>query len=75
MINFALDILNIVWKILVITGIFMLAKGIMSGGRGALREIFDTIGMYVHLKVTKAQKILVTRIRAESEQAQKTEEA
>ena len=74
LINFATGLLNFAWKFTIVMTLIMLVKGIMRNGRGAIRELFDTIGMWIHLKVTRAQESMVSKLRAESE-AQRTEEA
>lgn len=74
LINFAIGMLNFAWKFTVVMALIMLIKGIMRNGRGAIREIFDTIGMWINMNVQNTQRKLVSRMRAQQE-AQKEKEA
>lgn len=72
MIEFALQVLNIVWKLLVIYAIISLGRALARSGKGTIRDIFDTIVMWINLIVQNTQRKLVSKMRAE---AQKEKEA
>lgn len=74
MIEFALQVLSLVWKILIIYAIIALGRALMRGGKGTIRDIFDTIVMWINMITRNAQQKMVAKMRAASEQ-QKTEES
>ena len=74
MIEFALQVLNIVWKLLVIYAIISLGRALARSGKGTIRDIFDTIVMWINMIVQNTQRKLVSRMRAQQE-AQKEKEA
>lgn len=74
MIEFALQVLNLVWKVLIIYAIIALGRALTRNGRGTIRDIFDTIVMWINFITRNAQQKMVAKMRAASEQ-QKTKES
>lgn len=61
-------VLNIIWKILIITSIFMLAKALLRHGKGTIREIFDTIALWISITMSKIRNRLIAKVRTEEVQ-------